>query len=146
MTENIEPKEVEFTDLVGVHKLSGVDETEINVDNWGYSRNANCINFILDNVTYTAIEDESDGYRSSMDKIIVNSVEVKNTFEPVDVLVSYVTEPRDDYYGKCKMLYITDTLNGKTILVVGTENLDDYYPAFVASWMPENMAINEAKK
>ena len=77
---------------------------------------------------------------------IMNSVEVKNTFEPVDVLVSYVTEPRGDYYGKCEMLYFTDLLNGKTILVVGTENLDDYYPSFVASWMPENMAVNEVKK
>jgi hypothetical protein len=32
--------------------------------------------------------------------------------------------------------------DGLVILEVGTDNNDDYYPSFVSSWKPENMAVN----
>ena len=52
-------------------------------------------------------------------------MEVKNTFPAVK-------------------LELLDCKTGKTVLEVGTENTDDYYPCFVANWSPENMACNQS--
>jgi len=135
---------IEMESLVGKHLLSGVDESKMSVNTYGdIFEDCQCINFVLDGVTYTAIEDPDDGYRSQMDKIVVGDTKVTNVFAPVEVLVSYRDKTEGSYPGECEILDFTDTKNGKRVMEIGTDNCDDYYPCFVASWMPENLSINE---
>ena len=136
---------IDMENLVGKHLLSGVDMFNREVkQRWGNSfEDCQCINFVLDGIPYTAIEDPSDGYRSSLDKIIKSNEEITNTFSPVEVVIHIQTE-RDGYWGgECKILTFIDTKNGKTVLCVGTDNSDDYYPSFVSDWMPENLSLND---
>ena len=137
---------IELATLAGKHMLSGVDETSINVDRYdnGNFEDCNCINFILDGVTYSAIEDPNDGYRSSMDKLFVNAVSVKNCWSPIEVTA--VHRNKGSWGDEDDVLELYDAVNGKLILEVGTSSIDDYYPSFVASFTPENMSINEGLK
>jgi hypothetical protein len=141
---------VDFLSLVGEHWLSGCDEETLSFEtgySWRPVEDANCINFILDGKTYTAKEDPNDGYRSMMDDLFVSDYQVKNTFHPVKVVVSHVTDNSDKWsHIECDILRFTDCVNGKVVLEVGTDNTDDYYPSFVASFSPENMSINEGRK
>ena len=135
--------ELDMQTLVGKHLLSGVDESALKVEQYGGRfENCQCINFVLDGITYTAIEDPDDGYRSSLDKIIVSGTKVTNTFEPVEVLVSYRDKTEGIYKGSCEILDFTDTKNGKRVMEIGTDDSDDYYPSFVANWSPENLSVN----
>jgi len=141
MSDNIKT-EIDMQSLVGKHLLSGVDESQLEVKHWGNVENCQCINFILDGITYTAIEDPSDGYRSAMEKIIVSGTKVTNVFEPVEVVVSYREKTEGYFNGKCDILDFTDTKSGKRVLEIGTDNSDYYYPSFVACWTPENLSVN----
>jgi len=133
--------EVAFSSLVGEHLLDGVDMSSEQVSRWGSSyENASVIRFRLDGMVYTAVEDPSDGYRSSMDRLYVADDEMRNVFAPVKVLVRQVDHGR--YGSASDLLEMIDCANGKTILRVGTENCDDYYPSFVADWNPQDMAVN----
>lgn len=129
---------MEVKDLVGLHKLSGVDMSNEKIkEEWGDSfEDCQVINFILDKKTYTAIEDPSDGYRSSMREIKLSKVVIKNVFKPVKVMGVMRQDTSDD------VIDFFDVKTGKVVLSVGTEDLDDYYPGFVAFFNPENMAIN----
>lgn len=132
---------IDMESLVGKHLLSGVDEENRKVEMWGDLEDCQCINFVLDGVTYTAIEDPSDGYRSSLEGILVSDEKVTNNFAPVEVEVSYRT--KNSYMDDCEILDFIDTKNGKQIMEIGTDNTDDYYPSFVANFTPENMSIND---
>ena len=109
----------ELEDLVGTHELSGVGRNIIECD-------ANSFSFILDGITFTAIEDPEDGYRSTMKELFIGG-EIKNTFKPVEV--------------ECILHDKTLRMNykDKLVLEVGTDNYDDYYPVFVNHWNPENI-------
>lgn len=133
---------VPFESLVGEHELDAVDESTEQVKAYygDTFEDANCIRFRLDGKVYTGIEDPSDGYRSSMEKLFASFDEMKNVFPPVKVLARIRTEY--EYGGKSEVLQLLDVKNGKVILEVGTDNEDDYYPSFVSSWKPENMAVN----
>lgn len=115
--------------------LSGVD-TFTKASPNGYGEDVNGIRFILDDITFEAIEDKDDGYRSSMEEIFISDEEVKNKFPRVEVSVDYknINEDRS-----ADILTLTDKHTGEVILEVGTDNTDDYYPSYVASFMPEKM-------
>lgn len=132
----MEKKEVELKDLVGLRKLSGVSfdtiEPDKAEDGWHQDDAANSCTFILDGKAYQAIEDPSDGYRSTMRVLRKVSVkDVKNRFEPVTVLCRLQTER--PFGGSCDLLEMLETVKGKAVLTVGTDNNDDYYPSFVAN-------------
>jgi hypothetical protein len=131
-------------DLVGEHALTAVEHDTAEVDGWdGKPRPANAIFFTLDGKTYRVTEDEDDGYRSSHRDIEQVDVALKNTFAPVRVLARYVNGAHADTWASSNdLLELIDVVSGKTILLVGTENNDDYYPSYVASFWPERMAIN----
>jgi hypothetical protein len=136
---------MEIKDLVGIHKLSGVDMSNEKIkEEWGDGfDDCQVINFILDKKTYTVIEDPSDGYRSSMKEIKLSKVVVKNVFAPIQVYgvlwgeINYNNHDGIDFY---------DTKTNKIVLSVGTRDVDDYYPLFVAIFIPENMSLNFARK
>lgn len=127
---------MELNDLTGKHILSGVDfiTRPPDYENGRYE-DATVLSFVLDGITYSAIEDPSDGYRSMMEKIVVSDEPVTNKFPDNEVLGS-MREGEND------ILDLYDTRTGKLVLSVGTEDLGDYYPGFIASFHPENMAIN----
>lgn len=132
---------MELIDLVGLHYLSGVDFSAESINRYGYDEVANAINFILDDVTYTAVEDAMDGYRSCMREIRQPDFKVSNIFSSVQVLA--VKRTFDCYRDGGNILDFYDVKNGKCVLSVGTGNFESSYPTWIAVFTPENMSINE---
>lgn len=134
---------VELSALVGKHMLSGVDRLSADLPSqWSGegTYHGETISFTLDGVTYTAREDDSDGYRSSMRDLLVTTAPLQNTFAPEEVVGKIRTQGS---YGQTDdVLELISTATGKTVLEVGTDNADDYYPSFVAVWSPENLKAN----
>ena len=130
--------------LVGEHLLSGVSDRSVKVVTWGDNTDdAAQIAFILDGVGYAATEDPDDGYRSSMGSLAPCPTDaISNTFEPQRVLASVRTK-HDEYGGIDDVLEFRDVVTGKVVLEVGTADTDDWYPYFVGTFTPENMAINQ---
>lgn len=125
--------------LVGISKLTGVSFDKMNSEN----DVAQTCTFVLDDVVYTAIEDPSDGYRSSLSALEVGG-ECSNVFTPCFVSCRYRTEYGDgDSDGRCEILVMTDIFTDEPVLEIGTSRTDDYYPSFVAIFRPEAMAINK---
>lgn len=134
---------MELSDLVGLHILDAVDLSSEEVRTWGDEfEHAHVIRFRLDQVCYVAVEDPSDGYRSAMGEIhIEESPNMKNEFIGIDVFCRHKTDGSDG--SSSDTIQCFDVKNGKLVLEVGTENTDDYYPSFIASFIPENMSIND---
>lgn len=134
------PEEISFNSLIGEHLLTGVDFDNEKIKSYGdYYDDCQVMNFTLDEVTYTACEDPDDGYRSSMRYFHKSNKSTKNVFQPVKVLARIRT------IGDCgddDVLELIDVITGKLVLEVGTRDTDDYYPMFVAHFLPENMACN----
>lgn len=135
---------MELSDLVGEHMLDGVDFDTTQVQSWGEQFEAcEVMRFRLDGKVYTAVEDPSDGYRSSMRELSVSVAEMKDTFAPVRVIGRHRTA--GSYSGSDDVLELIDAVNGKIVLEVGTSDADDYYPCFVSNFNPGFMHINEGK-
>lgn len=134
---------MELKDLAGKHLLSGVDRLSESLEHWGSYANCDVINFVLDGVTYSVIEDPGDGYRSSMREIVVSERRVANNFPPVEVVGVY--RDRRSYYVS-DILEVYDTLSGRLVIEVGTENTDDWYPYYVANFNPENITPLKKEK
>lgn len=98
-----------------------------------YGENGNGI-FSLDGVAYEAVEDPDDGYRSYMDEIRIIKP-VKKMFE-IPVAVEYIDKDDKDE------LVFRDSRNGKTVLSLGTDHLDDYYPIYFFDYAPQNIYEN----
>jgi hypothetical protein len=126
--------------LVGEHLLDGVDMFDEQVKaEWGDDFElCEMMRFRLDGVTYLAIEDPCDGYRSSMREIKVSDTPMKNIFPVHRVIVSHRT--KGEFQKEDDVLEFRSVLTGKLVLEVGTSNVDDYYPCFVARFTPENLA------
>lgn len=136
---------MKLTDLVGLHKLSGVDTTTENVKLYEWSDNTeycSVVRFVLDGVTYKAIEDPDDGYRSYCSELIMCDEPVANNFQPHVVMAKMKD---DETYQTNYTIQFIDVVTGKIVLEVGTDNADDYYPYCVMCWNPENLAINASR-
>ena len=132
---------MELKDLVGLKKLDGVDFENEKIKIWcDEYEDCQVCRFRIDGVIYMAVEDPDDGYRSSMKELVVDEKAImKNTFEPIDVFIRHKTESG---YAKTDILEIYDAKSAKIVLEVGTGNVDDYYPCFVASFHPDKLSIN----
>ena len=123
--------------FVGEHKLPAVEFLNYKVkDNWGDMDSEVC-RFRLDGNVYDAVEDPEDGYRSCLGDInCIGSFNLSNQFEDVDVL-GVLNESNSQ-----EMIIFNDRVTCKEVLVIGTDDTDDYYPYFVRAFHPENMSIN----
>jgi len=133
---------MELKDLIGLHELSGVDNTteQVKLYEWREStEECDVVRFILDGVTYKAVEDPDDGYRSHCSELIVCNEPITNNFPPQKV---FGKMKDDDKYNVNDTIQFFDLLNGKLVLEVGTDNTDDYYPYCVMNWNPQNLSIN----
>ena len=135
-----EAKEITLQSLCGMHKLSGVGRRGVASDSYAWRASVNQFFFTLDGVTYAATEDENDGYRSCMAKLEILDAKPAIMFNPADVLCHMEKCDNGD------ILEMIDIRNGKTVLRVGTDYFDSYYPCFVNEWIPENLAVNEDKE
>lgn len=131
-------EDVTLTSLVGEHVLTGVEFGTRPPDREAYRYDDSAtISFVLDGITYTAAEDPSDGYRSSMERLFVGGG-VANVFPPCRVVCSI--RERGEY-----VLEMRDVTTGKIVVEVGTSNTDDYYPCYEARFDPTAMAVNAGK-
>ena len=131
----------DLKDLVGERNLDAVDFFDEQVKGWlGNFENCQVVRFRLDGVAYTAMEDPDDGYRSRMSGLAVSSGEMKNVFHPVRVIARHRTKGSFGYLDD--VLELVDAKTGGVVLEVGTVSTDGYYPCFVASFHPEEMATN----
>lgn len=139
--------EVELDSLVGEHVLDAVDlSVESTKASYGdYFEDCELVRFRLDGKVYTAIEDPSDGYRSSLRSLILSpNDEMRNVFPPIRVLARKKDD--NDRYGHSNdTIEFIDIVTAKVVLEVGTDNSDDYYPSFVGAFWPENMATNASQ-
>lgn len=130
-----------FEDFVGKHILQGVDLGIYAREDW-FDRltNANGVQITLDGKTYRFIEDPEDGYRSYCDDPIEVAEPCRTVLPDIEVICKY-----DQNYDGCasEVLRFIDCANGKDILIIGTTNVDDWYPYCVFKYYPENMACNE---
>ena len=123
-----------------IFSLSGVDFERIEIDDW-WTTSANCMRIVLDGVTFNILEDPDDGYRSMLNKIYIGG-KVKNTFSPVKVLGRhYVGEDGEWYTPRDNIMQLVDIKNKRVVVEFGTHNYDNWYPCFVARFIPENMHI-----
>jgi len=117
----MEQELVSYDFFTGKHKLGGTD--------YGL--------LIIDGETYEMIEDENDGYRSSLKGFSKSNQKCTNQFQPIDVFGS-IEEGGE-------IVCFRDMENGKKVLTIGTDWTDGYYPLVVFEWTPENLHVNELK-
>ena len=124
----------------GKHKFSGIEPFQYE-DKYG-SHDGYYI--IIDNVVYAFEIDHDDGYRSYGDIYIPEKIsvyDIKNKFLAQDVVI---TQHRIEHTDGNKHFYsIIDIVNGKTILEIGTDYTDYYYPMAICHYYPENMSVNQ---
>lgn len=137
----------------GEHFLSGIGHTTIKPNFSFINRDIDVDLFCIDGVTYGAYIDPDDGYRSYgvIDK--VTDCKCQYTFPPQRVMVKNeeiagkIHYKDDDYewdrYESKKLIRITDAVNGKEVLVVGTDYSEDYYPYAIFHYTPENLEVNK---
>lgn len=130
---------IELEDLTGNHVLSGIEtgETTLYVGG-GCCAATEYVKFTLDGVTYLAVENPDDVYRSYMEDLMICETPCKISLPDIDV----VCHMRDaGKYGDDVLVFV-DAKNGKTILELGTADYGDYYHYCVMAYTPENMSCN----
>lgn len=122
---------------------------------------------LLDGRLWRITEDRDDGYRSHCRDIreITNMMPVNwwQVSEKVDVyhvshwpgsyhwketsvgwwLPDWEPQTKDERIERCELLAFISHATNKPVCIFGTDNTDDYYPIFVAKFMPQNMGVNE---
>jgi hypothetical protein len=92
--------------------------------------------FRLDDYVFEAVEDESDGYRSYLDKILTLP-EIPYEYQNLLPIATVIIIDEDFLYLKENIrtldsgYQLVDADTAQLLLEVGTDNEDDYYPAFV---------------
>lgn len=120
--------------LAGLHELTGRGE-------YVAAGGERSVLLRLDGVTYQFLEDAIDGYRSSLGYVTTVAAPLAAGsfigFAPIIVMVyeHAGVHPRGDH-----VIVGVSERTGLAIFVIGTEDIDDYYPSFVSSWTPEGDA------
>lgn len=131
---------ITLKDLCGIHKLQGFELFEKNIiqdfDSW--ETTCQGVRFMLDGITYEAIEDPDDGYRSYCDDIIISEEKPKYIFPDCEVICAMKTN--DDCEND--VLVGIDVNTRLVVFEIGTMHIDDYYPYCHFEYHPENMYYN----
>lgn len=142
-----EGKEVFLEDLVGEHMLSGFDEGRATIkDFFDDEVEVDAVRFILDGITYEALENPDD-VRSYLGTLKVTNKKITNTFPPQKVICRMKPSGRGEL-GEItthETLQMIDATTNKVVAEVGTDHTDDYYPVCTMYWNPKNLAINQDK-
>ena len=138
-----------LSDLVGVHTMTGIETGTVKRESWwsGYEDICNYVKFRLDGVTYMAVEDSDDGYRSMCRALEVVDGECRTRLPDILVECKMRDDFHDDVWGteENDILEFYDTNNKQMFMAVGTGNTNDYYPYFAFEYMPEELSCNATK-
>lgn len=137
-------KNITLESLCGVHLLQGFELTEQNIERYGSLCECNVVKFMLDGITYIAIEDPEDGWRSYCDEIKVSPEKPKYPIPDCEVSCTMKSNQNDGY--QHDVLVGTDTHTGLIVFEIGTMYADDYYPYCCFEYHPENMFCNKQKR
>jgi hypothetical protein len=86
--------------------------------------------FQLNDLLFEVLEDENDGWRSSLGEVEVTS---SDNFHPELLGVVKVTEVDDGYF---KGFNLIDVKDGHVWFKFGTDNYGDWYPCFTFEFNP----------
>lgn len=89
--------------------------------------------FRVGDLTFEAVEDEMDGYRSSL-----KHLRVVDNIRPTFRENIHIEESFGEYIDGIQLVNEV----GLIILTIGTRNYDDYYPCFVFRYNPERLTYN----
>ena len=135
---------MELKDLCGQHVLQGVDYgiKYTRDSRYGGTEEVTGILFRMDGVSYLAIEDPDDGYRSRCEELVVVKEIPKIKLPDVPVVCSMM---EDNHFERNDVLVVRDSQTGEVVLEVGTKNWDDWYPYCHFEYHPENLACNQER-
>ena len=114
---------------IGEHVLSGFEYTS---DDYGYEA---CV-FIIDGKTYIAVEDEHDGYRSTLDGVFETTRKCANNVN-IKICIEYC--PGDIHFDGYVFKIHDKRFKEATLAEIGTDFSNWYYPCCVMSYRPENI-------
>lgn len=129
-----------FERFFGEHTFEGCKIGEAEVTDLGV---CNTCLFCIDGETYRLAEDECDGYRSYCKEIEISEEKIKPEFSIRVVCTSYDDDEDNGEYYENDCMKVIDIINGKTILVIGTKNVKDYYPFCCFDYRPQNINLND---
>lgn len=130
---------IELESLVGDHELSGAFFDMVSEKPYEHAgRTVECqvLRFRLDGKDYEAIENPDDGYRNELKEVRESETAPQLLFAPIKV--SGAMKTAGAYGGKDCILQFISARSGKPVLEIGTADIDDYYPGFVAIFAPDN--------
>ena len=91
--------------------------------------------FKLGRTIFKAVEDEEDGYRSSLGSIEVENNETVSLIFFKTPIARVLIEKEDGVFEGFNLRDVKDTSH--IWLRVGTDDTDDYYPSFVFDYTPK---------
>lgn len=120
----------------GMHKFSGICTYCETDKNGFYNKDGYLI--IIDNCIYKCLTDPDDGYRSygEFEKVDDPSIKCTNIFPAQDVLVKFIKTEYKKFYE------FINVNNAETVLLIGTDYSEDYYPVAIMYYDPKNLPIN----
>lgn len=140
---------MKLSELVGTHVMTGVETGTVQIKDWRdkFFENCNYVKFKLDGVTYMAVEDPDDGYRSCCRDLEI--VDERCRISLPQILVECKMRGNSYYGFNSKeindILEFYDAGNNQMFMAVGTGNTEDYYPYFVFEYKPELLSCNVMK-
>lgn len=132
-----------WEDICGETILIGVSSDIKNaIHNTEDPESAQAFGFQTSDYTVIGYEDQEDGYRSSCRNPIVTKDDLYQftscpVYLHVPVVIKKRASPSNDG------VEIVDRRNGETILILGTDGTDDYYPWYACQYTPENLWENK---
>lgn len=138
------PKGTSWDDICGPHTLRAVS-AEVRHP---FSAESNGFALDLGSLLVFVFEDPSDGYRSSAGPLLTAAGDLYSFgCNPVYIRAPVVIRrwTKGSYGQSADGIEVIDTRNGATILTLGTDNDDDYYPSFTCEWRPNLLAENEGR-
>lgn len=88
-------------------------------------------------VTFEAVEDPEDGYRSMMDEVKLVTGEPPGIYFATAIAAVVPVESPGDVDG----YDLVDIFNGHVWLRFGTNDRDEYYPTFVFDYVPSGAEV-----
>lgn len=134
---------IPFRAFKGKHILGGVS--------YGNDKNGfSMTQFILDGVSYDAVCDPDDGYRSSLGGVYLSEEQCPKNLPNIRVEIKETGPDLKNGTDIDGIVFIIDDKRKprKPILLIGTDHNDNWYPSCVMNYTPENLVEvqDESKK
>lgn len=140
---------MKLSELVGIHVMTGVEIGTVQREGWWDEfKDCNYVKFRLDGVTYMAVEDPDDGYRSCCRELEIVNERYRTSLPDILVECKMRDNSHDGIWGDevNDILEFYDAGNNQMFMAVGTGNTNDYYPYFVFEYVPEVLHCNGGDK